>query len=507
LFKKVADYVLDKNKEQVGNQGNRHAYAFKEVRCMCREESIASYMAYIQSYLMLEKTKKEDTDKEIINFKKFVLQVFIKGFDTFMKELSGGFALFESLEDQSIDAQELNNREKEIIKNISLKETNICPDNNAHIAFYIFCKMLNASHLSNLRNEIIKYRSARNTKEAPNHLLAIIELCMLSADVGPATYDTKEDYLNKLKPYFTKEKDISAYDALYMQADGTPIVHASVELAVKYGTEQVLKQVITSNNKFLIQKNTDFDKWEEMKSKVAEFVDKRKSLHESWEKLQKQEKKNFVRNHGQEYINYCKKIDYYNWLDNKLHFVHLKNLHNLTIEILGRLAGFTALFERDFQYICKNTKLNEQQSGLDGLDFENELPKEWKMDTKIADYLGKIFVPANYRQLRNYIAHFNFLTTAHTEQKYSIIDMINELRALFQYDRKLKNAVSKAIIDLFDRHGMILKLKLNEKHELMVESVESKQIVHLKDKKICTDQVHPVYCQMCRTLLELKKAK
>lgn len=48
-----------------------------------------------------------------------------------------------------------------------------------------------------------------------------------------------------------------------------------------------------------------------------------------------------------EYVKICSAIDRYNWLDNKVHLEHINKLHNLTIDILGRMAGFNTLFERE----------------------------------------------------------------------------------------------------------------------------------------------------------------
>ncbi|MDR0422062.1 MAG: type VI-A CRISPR-associated RNA-guided ribonuclease Cas13a, partial [Proteiniphilum sp.] len=181
-FENAVYYILRKNREQAQKSENRHAFAFNGIRRMDSNESITSYMAHIQSCLVLEKSRKKNTDKEeSLNFEKFVLQVFIKGFDTFMmNNPTLDFVRAEFPEEQpegtkQEKADRLNLREKEITKNIRLKTTTIQPDNTAHIAFHIFCKLLNASHLSALRNEIIKYRSARSTGNY-THLLAIIEL-------------------------------------------------------------------------------------------------------------------------------------------------------------------------------------------------------------------------------------------------------------------------------------------------------------------------------------------
>jgi hypothetical protein len=532
IFKDVVGFVLKKNEkyaqrsknQQDQRSRNKYAYAFNGIRSMKDEESIVHYMAYIQSHLRLEASKKEDSDKsKNINFEKFVLQVFVKGFDTFMGDPNFEFVKSIPSEKQingsskQEEAYNLNKLEGEIKDKIKLKESSIKSGENAHIAFYTFCKLLNASYLSTLRNEIIKYQSAQQTEQY-KHLLAIIELCMLSADVVSNEYTKyytdKAGYLVRLKPYIEEGENIEKWDDLYVQSyEETPVIHGQIELAFKYGTENLLREIIGQNNKFRIREE-EFSTWKKMREEKGEKQIKRDSLHKDWQRAKNNKKdRAFIEKHGANYKTFCRAIDKYNWLDNKLHFVHLKDLHNLTIEILGRMAGFTALFERDLQYICKNRKVSEDKERIEKLDFEKKLP--W-FDDEEKNYLKEIVLYENYRDVRNYIAHFNHLTT--TGEDYSIIGLLNELRELFFYDRKLKNAVSKSIIDLFDRHGMILKLKFEAaNHHLIVESITPKKITHLgggkiKNEKgvkeaITTNQVHPDYCEICRELLEYEKAK
>ncbi|MFV0502307.1 MAG: hypothetical protein ACK5MH_12055, partial [Bacteroidales bacterium] len=111
-------------------------------------------------------------------------------------------------------------------------------------------------------------------------------------------------------------------------------------------------------------------------------------------------------------------------------------------------------------------------------------------------------------KIRNYIAHFNYLTEKNIN--YSIIELINNLRELMDYDRKLKNAVAKSIIDIFDRNGMELRMDFDySEHKLKVKGIKPKKIYHLGTKKgkfeIATNQVSKEYCEMCKCLLEMKK--
>lgn len=574
-FAEAVIFVQVQNKKQAEKSKRPKAYAFEAVRPMTKTDTIADYMAYVQSELMQEHNKKEEkvTDETRINFEKFVLQVFIKGFDSFLRAKEFDFVQLPQPQLTATDsnqqkADKLNALEKAITAHCKLTPQYAKTDDDTHIAFYVFGKLLDAGHLSNLRNELIKFRESVNEFKF-QHLLEIIEICLLSADVVPTDYrklyPTAADCLARLTPFIEKGADINNWNDLYVQTDKqTPVVHGGIELSVKYGTTALLEQLIGSNPKFRITED-NFTKWNNQKETIAEELNKHTKLHQEWveakEKDDKEKaervknKSNFVRKfiakEEVNYLNNCIAINNYNWLDNKLHFVHLNHLHHLTIEILGRMAGFVALWERDFQYFTNQQisdefelkgfinlhkvykQLNEvpQKKIKEIQDIKNKISQKNgnKIDESVRNiliqfisskrnYYNKAYLHVNGDEvkekqvydIRNHIAHFNYLTKNAAD--FSLIELINKLRDLLHYDRKLKNAVSKAFIDLFDKHGMILKLKLNAAHQLEVESIEPKKLYHLgsspKDKpeyQYTTNQVMTVYCSMCRSLLEMKK--
>jgi hypothetical protein len=524
-FADSVGFVQLQNRKQAENSKRPKAFAFEAVRPMTAADTIADYMAYVQSELMQEQNKKEEkaTDETRINFEKFVLQVFIKGFDSFLRAKEFDFVQVPQPQLTITDsnqqkADNLNGLEASITAECKLTPQYAKADDATHIAFYVFCKLLDAAHLSNLRNELIKFRGSVNEFKF-HHLLEIIEICLLSADVVPTDYrdlySNEADCLARLSPFIEQGADITKWSDLYVQTDKqTPVVHAGIELSVKYGTTALLEQLIADNPKFRIMED-NFTKWSNQKKEIEEKVNIHTKLHKEWveakekdDKERVKSKKNFAREYVKknyvEYINNCIEINNYNWHDNKLHFVHLNHLHHLTIDILGRMAGFVALWERDFQYTDKQ---RAKTLGVQPLKFDAGIPSLKENQEK---YFKKIFLCDEYINIRNYIAHFNYLTT--NAAGYSLIKLINKLRELLHYDRKLKNAVSKAFIDLFEKHGMILKLKLNADHQLEIESIEPKKIYHLgstaKDKpeyQYTTNQVMTAYCNMCRSLLEMKK--
>ncbi len=541
-FADSVEWLLNKNKKQAADSKNEHAFAFAEVRPMNQGEKIADYMAYIQSHTMLEQSKKEDAgkeqskkkeadqDKASINFQKFTLQLFAKAFDSFLR--TGGYQLVKNLPQPQLNP--LDKKEEQTKKLVQLKEAitpycnieegGIDSNQDAHIAFYVYCKLLDANHLSTLRNELIKYHSAANN-DSLRHQVEIIELCLVSVDQMPNSYtelyDSPQACLQRLTPFLADGLDPTSCADLYAQSDKeTPVVHHSIELSMKYGTQNLLQQLVETDPKFKVTQG-NFEKWHKGQSEIESYLKLHQEYHDKWKK-EKGKKAIEVREAiGEAYINNCILINNYNW-NNKVHFEHLKKLQSLTIEILGRMAGFINLWERDFQYLHE---LEAKKTGQDPLSFKESIPERLQ-DYK--DYFRKVFLhndmeyfskdkvkkKTTVKYNRNFIAHFNYLTSM-DKPEHSLLDLINILRKMLHYDRKLRNAVSKAIIELFDKHGMKLELQFDSQdrsqHLLKVKQLVPKKLYHLgttektKDQPLYTNQVSPVYCDMCRALLEMKK--
>jgi hypothetical protein len=565
LFRCSVRFVLDRNQEQADEQARRKAkskgrrdwqsqrakaWAFRDVPPMKTETSVHKYMAEVQSSLMLEYNKKKEEleqqakhpgdDEEVRqNFKKFLLQVFAKGFDDYIRDNHLDFILHPQKEEGHP-----NDKEDAIVESCrgAVSSDTINVSDNSHIAFYTFCKLLDANHLSTLRNELIKYRStteeekmAQDNIKKTQQLLAIVELCLFSADAVllPDSKKEKKSEAEKNKELDTYadyiEKDVAYKDwPIYNQQSEseedkvTPVIHRTIALSHNYGTETLLKAVIRQKPEFLIAQD-EYEEWENLKKKV-ESKDgagvQRVQLHKQWVEAQNNDKSikvakerhfvtDFMAQNQGEYKNLCDTIDRYDWLDNKLKFEHLRRLHNLTIEILARLCGFVTLWERDFRYLYINAKAKDWVT--EELDFSKGMPKPWKMkeeeDKKF--YLRTFGYSGENRDIRNHIAHFNYLTTAAGE--CSLIELINNVRKMLFYDRKLKNAVNKAMIKLFDKHGMELKFKRNADDTFSIAELKAKSIYHLGTKgkrkeaeQVKTPQVTGDFCEMCRVLLEFK---
>ena len=533
-FKSTVNGVIALNREENVRKGKKHKIAFAEIRPMDLGDTIGAYAAYLQSCAIIEANKKPDTAKDetvLLNFEKLILQTFIKGFDDFLRRYGMlKFVQQPSLQFKSGAKDETTQRNdwaKEIEGSLRAPVNDINPTESSHISFYVFCKLLDASHLNDLRNELIKYYRSQSHRPQKikniKYLLSIIELCLLSVDASELNKlftDADNSINDRLLAFLEKNKTVTDYEDLYTQSDNeTMVLHRTIAKAYKYGTRKVLEQVIDSDPSYRVTVS-EYEEWKNLKENVEEWIACREKLHAKWVKVERvpKMKEGEMKDDMKEYVEVCSTIDRYNWLDNKVHLEHINKLHNLTIDLLGRMAGFNTLFERDLQYYCNcNEKVRSllKPESSEGFDFSKGLPKFTEEQNSI---LFQTFLVEGYRDTRNFVAHFNFLNSfedSYSKNRYSLIDVINRLRKQFKYDRKLKNAVSKAIIKLFEKHGMVLTFSFEGDHELVVKDVFPRKIIHFSklklDKKIEqkpkveTDMVPKEFCAMCKSLLELKK--
>lgn len=533
-FKSTVNGVIALNREENVRKGKKHKIAFAEIRPMDLGDTIGTYAAYLQSCAIIEANKKPDAAKDetvLLNFEKLILQIFIKGFDDFLRRYGMlKFVQQPSLQFKSGAQDETTQRKdwaKEIEGSLHAPVNDINPTESSHISFYVFCKLLDAPHLNDLRNELIKYYRSQSHRPQKikniKYLLSIIELCLLSVDASELNKlftDANNSINDRLLAFLEKNKTVTDYEDLYTQSDNeTMVLHRTIAKTYKYGTRKVLEQVIDSNPSYRVTVS-EYEEWRSLKENVEEWIARREKLHAKWVKVERvpKMKEGEMTGDMKEYVKICSAIDRYNWLDNKVHLEHINKLHNLTIDILGRMAGFNTLFERDLQYYCNsNEKVRSllKPDSSEGFDFSKGLPKFTEEQNSI---LFQTFLVEGYRDTRNFVAHFNFLNSfedSYSKNRYSLIDVINRLRKQFKYDRKLKNAVSKAIIKLFEKHGMVLTFSFKGDHELVVKDVFPRKITHFSklklDKKIEqkpkveTDMVPKEFCAMCKSLLELKK--
>lgn len=104
--------------------------------------------------------------------------------------------------------------------------------------------------------------------------------------------------------------------------------------------------------------------------------------------------------------------------------------------------------------------------------------------------------------IRNNFSHFKML--AQKPNDSTTLQLLTEMenaRELMKYDRKLKNAVTYSIVDLFRREGLELQLEFTEEHSLRLKDIKASRIEHLKMSHIQEAQHSEHYVALLRTLL------
>ena len=180
-------------------------------------------------------------------------------------------------------------------------------------------------------------------------------------------------------------------------------------------------------------------------------------------------------------------------------------LHRLAMAVLGRLADYAGLWERDLYFSTLALVRLEKKKPQDV--FENkclerlregrivealqDLKKNddgsgaaiWKELQKLfgEGFLGK----GGNVGVRRDLLHFNMLQRGENAP-FDLTEAVNETRRLMAYDRKLKNAVSRSIIELLAREGLDLNWEMRD-HQLSGATLRSRQAVHMGDRDITED--------------------
>jgi hypothetical protein len=110
------------------------------------------------------------------------------------------------------------------------------------------------------------------------------------------------------------------------------------------------------------------------------------------------------------------------------------------------------------------------------------------------------------RKVRNDFAHFNMLNARH---RPNFSYLVNSIRALLAYDRKLKNAVSQSIADMAAQEGLILRWELDNDRlqhaKLIPKLTPHLDYVRIRDEAspaFALPQVSPRFASMVKALFD-----
>ena len=236
--------------------------------------------------------------------------------------------------------------------------------------------------------------------------------------------------------------------------------------------------------------------------RIAKAQKEREDLHAKWVK----EKRKFS---DRDRAAYSKALDAVAEHRHLAAHVRLNNharLNGLLMQVLGRLADYAWLWERDLYFttlaliadngkspkgVFQEKKFEKELEGLRNgriVEAVRALKKSHDVDgKKIFGRLQRLF-GRNFHdgkngtaRDRNYLAHFNMLRGPNT--RLNLTDSVNRTRRLVAYDRKLKNAVSQSIKEMLAREGFALTWTMKD-HELASARIRTRQAFHLGGERI-----------------------
>lgn len=396
----------------------------------------------------------------------------------------------------------------------------------------------------------IDEKMSRNNKDI-KEILQVFELYRNNND-AKFTGNENDELSPKIDKFYMQD---SAYKRIYnldnIDANQKQKQRRELREFVRFGISNYLLG-IAENNQVTKDK---VDKYLKDSENIASWQSEKTKLHNEW-KIFKEEQDNLKSNNDKYKPKpFAKKIDYtknlklitdYNQLNSHVRLVDYRKIHKLTMQVLGRLIGYSFMYERDLYFItlayfnkqamdsskqkeffgnCKKRleKLKEGRAVTAFFHIDCPHPQQeskCKSSCKpknIPNYIQKILAMGINKQkpenhIRNEFAHFDMLS----HSKLNITTYINQARDLMSYDRKLKNAVAKSIKTIFEKEGLDIIFTCNDSHKLEKpfysdkkedkdkNQIKAKLIPHLGTKDITQETHSEDYIKMVNAILEAK---
>ena len=540
IFISIKDKIIELNR----NQNKRTGFCKLEKFEKIEEKNPKKYLEIVQSLYMIN-IEEIDSEKKNV-FLDFIQKIFLKGFFEFikndynylleLKKVQDKKNIFDSKMSEYIagektleDIGEIN----EIIQKIEITKIDKIlnqTETDKINCFYLLLKLLNYKEITELKGNLEKYQilSKTNIYEKELMLLNIVNLdnnkvkienFKISAEeigkfIEKISKKRKNQTFGELRN-FEKIENTGEYYNVYSDDKNIRNVRNLYNIK-KYGMLDLLEKISEKAN-YCIKKE-DLKEYDRLKKKLedkkTDFYKIQKDLHYKYQKKYKNFSK---KNNTEDYEKYkesIENIEKYVHLKNKIEFNELNLLQSLLLKILHRLVGFTSIWERDLRFRLTG-EFPDELDIIEIFSHDNKNNSVYKSGQICPKYEQFISTHVEYQNnnkmknvkfdnntpVRNYIAHFNYLPTP----KYSILKMIEKLRKLLDYDRKLKNAVMKSIKDILEEYGFKAEFIINSDKEIILNSVKSVEIIHLGKKDLKSRRNSEDLCKLVKAMLEYSK--
>ena len=537
-FIRMKDKVIELNRNQNKKTGFYKLEKFEKIE----EKNPKKYLEIIQSLYMINIEEIDSEEKNI--FLDFIQKIFLKGFFEFiknnynylleLKKVQDKKNIFDSKMSEYIagektleDMEEIN----EITQKIKITEIDKILNQTDKInCFYLLLKLLNYKEITELKGNLEKYQILSKTDIYEKELMHLNIVNLDNNKVKIENFKISAEEIGKFIEKISRNKKIKTFEELrnFEKGENTGEYYniysddknikniRNLYNIKKYGMLDLLERISEKTN-YCIKKK-DLEEYSELRKQLEDektnFYKIQKDLHYEYQKKYKNFSK---KNNTEDYEKYkesIENIEKYVHLKNKIEFNELNLLQSLLLKILHRLVGFTSIWERDLRFRL----IGEFPDELDIIEIfnhnnrNNSVYKSGQICPKYEQFISTHIEYQNNNKMknikfddnnfiRNYIAHFNYLPNP----KYSILKMLEKLRELLDYDRKLKNAVMKSIKDILEEYGFKAEFVINSDKEIILNSIKSAEIIHLKKNDLKSHRNSEDLCKLVKTMFEYQK--
>ena len=542
-FEKIFREIIKINKN-AGTNTETKFYKLEKFETL-KANTPTEYLEKLQSLHKISYDKEKiEEDKDV--YVDFVQKIFLKGFVNYLKKLDSLKSLNllnlkkdevitdkKSFYDEKLKLWEnsgsnLSKMPEEIYNYIKKIKINKINYSDRMSIFYLLLKLIDYRELTNLRGNLEKYESM-NKNEIYSEELTIINLVNLDNNKVRTNFSLEAEDIGKFLKSSIPIKNVAQLNNFSkIFADGENVIkHRSFYNIKKYGILDLLEKMIARADLKISKEEIKKYNNLQVELKRNDFYKIQEEIHKKYNQNPFSIKKIENKKDFEKYKKVIEKIQDYTQLKNKIEFNDLNLLQSLIFRILHRLAGYTSLWERDLQFKLKG-EFPEDKYIDEIFSFDNNKNEKYKDGSivfKYADFLiekeeeklgevlkknkrnkrKKEIVEKDGLEIRNYIAHFNYLPNA----EKSILEILEELRELLKHDRKLKNALMKSIKDIFKEYGFIVEFTISHTKngkKIKVCSVKSEKIKHLKNNELITTRNSKDLCELVKIMLEYKEA-
>jgi hypothetical protein len=374
-------------------------------------------------------------------------------------------------------------------------------------ALYLLLHLLPVEAVGQLLHQLFRWNTAatRETKLPPqeeNRRKRLEAAMTLYLDMHDAKFEggkPLQEY-GEFRKLFARETDLSR---VFPEQAGEDIEGR----VPKRGLREIMRfghlpliEAICGSRKIDERTITDVSRLETApeggESQIAQLQKRREELHDRWVK-----QKHLDQDGLRDYCATLADVAKHRHAANFVYLVDHVRAHRLVMAVLGRLVDYAGLFERDLYFVTlallqrrvlrpadlltkRGLRLLSQGRIISALEQQRgDSPLAADVGREIERHFNGVW--ARGKNIRNKLAHLDMLQGAHPSP--SLTDWVNKTRELMAYDRKLKNAVSKSVIELLAREGIALHWTIkigSDNHDLADAKLSSRCAGHLGNKML-----------------------